>query len=123
MAIGIFVPAMAAAQPGTGETAVDRARILPARSCTSAAPGEIVVCGRSNPDRYRIPEELRDSGPAERSWSAAAQDAMDSAHAGGASVGLGGSLQYLRQVSKEWRAERERLGREKRELERALDEQ
>jgi hypothetical protein len=113
----VLVPAaLAAAQPGLGQSApaalprlIDRAHCAP-----SSAPGnEVVVCGRrSENDRYRIPVGLRDDGPIDaRSESSVARQREEGSleRFGAQTVGPGGYLQHSRQIDCEWRAARQEL--------------
>jgi hypothetical protein len=114
-----LVPALAAltvAPAGVGQAAppallhiVDEGRCAP----SSGTDDEVVVCGRRRtPDRYRIPEQLRDRGPIDaRSESpvAARREADSLDRFGAQMIGPGGYLQHSRQVDCEWRAARQAL--------------
>lgn len=114
-----------AAQPLDIERLTEASRVLPSRKCpVEAAPGDIVVCGRERPDRFRIPEELRGfDAPGERSWTSQAEDFLESERTAGQTVGPSGAFKYSRQMAREWRAERGQIEQQKRAVERALDEQ
>ncbi|HZG08675.1 MAG TPA: hypothetical protein VEZ70_06835 [Allosphingosinicella sp.] len=126
---GIVVAAIfscpAAAQTADLERITEASRVLPRRECPATrGPDEIVVCGRSRPDAYRIPEELRGmDAPTERSWSSQVQGFMESERTSGQTVGAAGALKYTQQMGREWQEDRARTKREKRALDRALDAQ
>ena len=115
----------AAAQSSDIERLTEASRVLPSRNCqVEANPGDIVVCGRNRQDRFRIPEELRGiDAPMERSWTSQAEDFLESERTAGQTVGPSGALKFTQQMAREWRAERAQIEREKRAVERALDEQ
>ena len=109
--------ALALPQPGAGQTAPGRLPSLLDRThCdpSSAADSAIVVCGRrsGNDSPYRIPTELRDTGPIDarhESRVAAQREEGSLDRFGAQTVGPGGSLQHSRQVDCEWRAARQAL--------------
>jgi hypothetical protein len=123
------VIAFVLAQPVAGQTGdidkmVEKSRVLPSRSCPPPDDDtEIVVCGQRQ-DRFRIPEEYRGRGtPSERSWNSQALDLIEADRSDGQTVGASGASKFLQQMTRQWRAERAQIERERRALDRALDAQ
>ena len=110
----VLVPvALAIAQPAPAQLApFSLPRALEDTHCPTGADSAIVVCGRRDPSRYRIPESLRDDGPIDaRSESpvAARREADSLDRYGAQTVGPGGYLQHSRQVDCDWRVARQTL--------------
>jgi hypothetical protein len=100
----------------------DLAKIEPSRpSCEDGdlSLDDILVCGRRDVGRYRVPETPNESA-SRGSWTARTREMMERSAFESQTVGAGGALLYSRQVDYEWRQERAATARSNRRLEREI---
>ena len=113
--LSIALPALAQTTPATPPKRIRNVMLTPGEKCPPATdPDEVVVCGNLE-ERYRIPKELRNSGPIppqKQSW-AAKQDVLDEVgrEAGGlpntcSPVGTGGQTGCTQQLLNRARTDR-----------------
>ena len=102
--------APAAAQTGAADLKVNQLIVYGNDPCPQSTETEITVCARrSESDRYRIPEDLRDrDGPASNSW---ANRALELQYVGRTGIGScstsgpGGMIGCFNQIMNQARAE------------------
>jgi hypothetical protein len=110
--------ATAAPAQDAGQERIRRVIVYGDDPCPRGPAGEIVICGRrAERDRYRIPEELRDtpgSDPESTSWAVRAES-MEYVGATGiqscSTVGPGGSTGCWQQLMRQARKERQQAPR------------
>lgn len=114
-AAGALAASAAVAQPAAtapAEPRVNQLIVYGNDPCPQSSDEEIVVCARrSENDRFRIPENLRDSpnDPRNRTWTDKAIELSYVGRSGINScspVGAGGATGCFEQFAAQWRAER-----------------
>ena len=115
--IGVAAAALVAFSSAPAQTVrgerITRVIVYGSDPCPRGADGEVVVCGRrAESERYRIPEELRDTGdddPESTSWAVRAESLEYVGRTGIQScstVGPGGVSGCWNEMVRAWRRDR-----------------
>lgn len=114
-AVGVGLPS--SSSPGDAMLTFSM-RSLPPSDCEApvgSGDEEVVVCGRRQDERYRLPEAFRDGGSsrAGTSWAARSRAFQEDSRYSDTTTGPGAYLNVQRQAVHQWRLEREEMARQR----------